>query len=333
MRRIFSPARRPRWLSRGTSLLLAILGGCGQAELPLPDPDPSTAEDSIGGGALSTPDEGELVYDREFIFLSEGADTLVVVPWFFRTRVTQEGLRHEQIAWLSQAGNWEVLGEQIVDTPPTRSPWRLLPGATIRLIVGPDDRVESLVLRDPPRELETVLGNLMTEWTSPGAQSIRLYQGRTLFPAGPIDGIVMEISRRWEGSDDGGPGDWVFVRAESNLQFFMEGERPVSERGAPVSYSGWSRVSFRDLQWPDLALEWEEVRPFESARRDIPVRWGIGTPGGEVSGSLESVSSHVIVGQGDGPILPLIALFEVSGSIEVEGEEFSVSGIIRHVQR
>ena len=393
MRPIVSGFRRRLAPLGWLSTLLTLLVGCEREEPPPPDSLPMPTGDSIS--APSAPDEGELVFDREFLFLSLEADSLVIVPWFFRASVTPDGVHREQTAWLSPGGEWELLGQEIRDTPPTRSPWRILPGTTIRLIVGPDDRVESLLLRDPPRELETVLGNLMTEWGSPGAESIRLYRGRTLFPAGPIEGIVIEVShrweasddrgpgrgpgdwvfvhsgsdlqffmegehpvdprgaqgpsvaraagpiegivievsRRWEASDDRGPGDWVFVHSGSDLQFFMEGEHPVYEPGVPVRYDGWTRVALRDLQWQELAMEWDELRAYESARRDVPIRWSIGAPGEEVSGSLESVSSHLMVGQSDGPILPVLGLFEVSGVMEVQGQEFSVAGMIRHVQR
>lgn len=326
-------ARFRRWCDAlvRLSTLVTLLVGCKREEPPPSNSVALPTGDSIS--APSAPDDGQLVFDREFVFLSLETDSLVIVPWFFRSSVTREGVHREQTAWLSQGGVWEVLGQEIRDTPLTRSPWRILPGETIRLIVGTDDQVVSLLLRDPPRELETVLGNLMTEWASPGAESIRLYRGRTLFPAGPIDGIVMEISRRWEAADDGDPGDWVFLHSGSDLQFFMEGKRPVDDPGVPVLYDGWTRVALRDLQWQDLEIEWDELRAYESARRNVPIRWSIGTPGEEISGSLESVSSHLMVGQGDGPILPLLGLFEVSGVMEVLGQEFSVTGMIRHVQR
>ncbi len=331
MLRIPSSSRRRRAAVGRVVVLAGLLGGCERAEIPPPASDPSSPDGSLT--APSAPEEGQLVFDREFLFLSLEADSLVIVPWFFRASVDPEGVHREQAAWLSQATEWEVIAQETMDTPPTRSPWRIIPGERIRLIVGPDDRVESLLLRDPPRELETVLGDLMTEWANPGAESIRLYRARTLFPAGPIDGLVIEISRRWEASESGGPGDWVFVHSGTDLQFFMEGAQPVERIGSPVRYDGWTRIALRDLQWRDLELDWEETRAFESARRDVPVRWSIGTPEGQVTGSLESLSSHLMVGQGDGPILPLIGLFEVVGVMEVQGREFSVTGMIRHVQR
>ena len=324
------PSRGRHALSR-LSLLISLLYGCEQGDPP-PSPNaPLTESDSVS--APPTPDQGELVFDREFLFLSTEADSLIIVPWFFRSRVTAEGIHREQTTWLSRGGDWEVLAQQTEDTPPTRSPWRILPGETVRLIVGPQDRIESLLFRDPPRALETVLGDLMTEWTSPGAQSVRMYRGQSVFPAGPVEGIVIEISRRWEATEEGGPGDWVFLHAGSGLQLFMQGERAADDLGMPIRYEGWTRVSLRDLQWSDLAMDWEELRAYEDARRDVPVRWSLGTPGEEVSGTLESVSSHLMTGQGDGPILPLLGLFEVSGMVEVQGEQFPVTGLIRHVQR
>ena len=305
--------------------------GCEQEQPPPPPPPPSLGPDSVI--AATPPAEGDLVFDREFLFLSSDADSLVVVPWFFRARATPAGVQREQTAWLFRAGDWEVLSQQSRTTPPTRKPWRILPGETIRLIVGPGDRIESLLLRDPPRELETVLDALMTEWTTVGSESIRMYRGHTQFPSGTVDGIVLEISRRWEASEDGGPGDWAFLYGGSDMQLFVEGERPQREPEESVPYRGWSRVALRDLQWPELSVVWEELRAYEDARRNVPIRWGLNSPAGEIVGSVEAISSHLLAGQGDGPLLPLLGLFGVSGSVRIEGEEFSVAGFLRHTQR
>ena len=280
----------------------------------------------------ATPSVGEVVYDREFVFLSFEADSLVLVPWFFRARSASGVVHHEQAAWLARSGEWETLGREAHDGPTTRFPWRVLPGESIRLIVGPEERVRSLLLRDPPRELETVLGDLMTEWANPGFGAVRMFRSRTLFPSGEVPGVVIDVSRRWEPSERTEPGDWMFLHSGQGVQLFMEGESAHDGPGAFVSYRGWTRVALRDLRWPELRAEWDEVRPYEAARRDVPTRWSFSTPDGEVEGSIEATSSNLLVAEGTGPILPLVGLFEVSGVLSVEGEEFPVVGFVRHGQ-
>lgn len=311
--------------------LAGLFVGCDQEPPPALEPPASLERDSVVGA--TPPAEGDLVFDREFLFVSLDSDSLVTVPWFFRARVTPEGVRREQSAWLSRRGSWEILGQESRTTEPTRAPWRILPGPLIRLIVGPGDRVESLLLRAPPRELETGLGPLMTEWASVGTESIRMYQGQTRFPAGNEDGIVIEISRRWEASEGEGPGDWLFLHAGSDMQFFMEQEGTRGEPGESFPYRGWTRLALRDVQWPTLSVVFQELRAFEEARRDVPFRWGFSSAAGEITGDIEAVSSHLIAGQGDGPLLPVLGFFEVAGTMRIEGEEFSVSGFVRHIQR
>lgn len=326
-------SRRAAAMSRGAPLCLVLLSLSGCA--PEPDPGEEIAEPPAPATSRipATPDEGELVFDREFAFLPFDVESRIIVSWFFRSRVTAAGVHQELTASLAQDGEWAVLAEETADARATRSPWRILPGSTVRLLVGPEDRVESLLLRTPPREFETVLGNLVTEWADPGNETVRVYQGHTIFPAGPVEGLVIEISRRWEPDAGSVPGDWVFLHSGPTLQFFMEGEGRSEDLQTPIPYQGWSRRSFRDVVWPDLEVRWMEVRAFEPARRNVPVRWQLATRGSEVSGTWESVSSHLTAGPSEGPILPLLGLFEVSGTLEIQGEELPVVGLIRHVQR
>ena len=52
-----------------------------------------------------------------------------------------------------------------------------------------------------------------------------------------------------------------------------------------------------------------------------------------MEGTLVIQSSNMEVGTGEGPILPVDAFFEVEGSIRVEGGEYPVRGLVRHIQR
>lgn len=295
--------------------------------------EPSGMPDSIP--ALETPGPGDVVFDRDLLFLSLDPDSLIAIPWFFRSQVTPTAVEREEKVLLGGGGTWEVLVQESMSTPATRSPWRIIPGSRTRLIVGLNDRLESLIFSDPPRELEVVVGNLMTEWPRPGDEAIRLYDGETRFPAGPTEGLVLEISRRWEVSEDGGgpPGDWLFLHSGSQLQLFLDERAPADSARSPARYGGWSRLALRDLGWEDVAMEWVEMRAFEEARRDIPVQWHFSTPRGDLSGTLTALDSYVEAGAGEGPILPVSGFFEVSGDLEIQNEEFQVVGIVRHIQR
>ncbi len=283
--------------------------------------------ETVEDGSIPTP-----VFERSFLFASAPGDSALYLPWIFRSSVRPGAIIRNRSSWLGRSGSWELLVREEETGTPSRTPWRIVPGPTIRLIAGMDDSMESILFRDPPRELEMEIGGLLTEWTGPQGESVRLYQGATLFPSGRVTGYVVDYARSWEEPRER-PGDWAFLHAGDRFQFFLEEVIPIRDPRSPGRYQGWSRVALRDFRWPVLTVEWSEVRGFERARRDIPARWSFSSPGGDVEGELEVVASHLTALPGEGPILPVSAVFEVSGSVRVEGESFPVTGFVRHVQR
>jgi hypothetical protein len=282
--------------------------------------------------ALEAAAPGPEVLDREFVFVSTAGDTATTVAWLFRARPGGDQVFREWNGWAARGGRWEVLAGEEGVTPRAGTPWRILPGARVRLAVGPGDQVTSIVLRDPGRELELRLGETLTEWTGPGGRSSRLQRGQVLLPGGPQDGMVVEVARVWLDPGEG-PGDWIFLQAGDRMQLFLAEETPLESPRSPSEYRGWSRIALRDGQWPRVEVEWGETRSFESARRDIPVQWRIQSPGEEVVGQFEVVSQHLTAGTGRGPLLPVSALYEVQGTVQIYGERFQVRGVVSHRQR
>jgi hypothetical protein len=99
----------------------------------------------------------ELVFDREFLFISDSVAPLVAVPWFFRARAQVGGVLSERFAWVQRAGAWESLLRESTAGPPSRTPWRILPEGPLRLVVGQGDVVEALLFRGGTADLETWL--------------------------------------------------------------------------------------------------------------------------------------------------------------------------------
>ncbi len=310
-------------------VLCVCLGviGCGDAAAP--------GSEGAPAAAALTPDTVPAVpnqhFERSFIFSSTASDSAIYVPWVFRSVVRAGGVTRHRAAWLRATGGWELLVDETEDSPPTRAPWRVLPGPTLRVLSGPDESIEGLIFRDLPRELETRLGTLLVEWSGPLGESIRIHRGTTVLPSGPVQGFVVDFSRNWEEPRDV-RGDWLFLHAGDVAQLFLL-EVPRGGVRSPARYRGWSRIALRESQWPMLTVEWSEVRGFEPARRDIPARWTVTSADGEVEGEFSVVASHLAALPGVGPILPVSAIFEVSGTIRIEGESFPVTGLARHTQR
>jgi len=312
------------------ALVAAVATGCGEAERPDLSPTPGPPAETAP--AESAPSGPVAVHDREFIFLSMARDSTVIVPWFFRAFAGPDTVLRRVQLWIGRAGSWEALVREEIETPPTRSPWQILPVPGIRPGIGDDDRVESLRMSGSGREFETRIDAFVTDWIPPGGDAVWLSEGRTLFPSGEVEGFVLEVNRRWQ-SPDGGRSDWIFLHAGTQLQLFLEETALRSASRPSVPWRAWSRLAFQNASWPILEVEWGELRPFEPARRDIPSTWLLSSPGGEMVGELVATSSHLVVGEGEGPILPVTGFFAVEGTVSVRGEAFEVVGIVRHEQR
>jgi hypothetical protein len=146
-----------------------------------------------------------------------------------------------------------------------------------------------------------------------------------------VDGIVLDLARRW--STPTNPiGDWIFLQGEGEVQLLLEEVLPLQGQRGNTSYRGWIRTDPEAGPWSTVQVRWEEMRPFERARRDIPARWTFSTPGGDLEGELVATSSDLAAIEGEGPILPLAGIFQVEGEVRVAEKVFRVAGLIRHQQ-
>ena len=61
--------------------------------------------------------------------------------------------------------------------------------------------------------------------------------------------------------------------------------------------------------------------------------WEIESPDGDLVGSLTTLAPFLEAMEGEGPMLPVDALYQVSGILTLDGADFPVQGFIRHLQR
>jgi hypothetical protein len=234
-------------------------------------------------------------------------------------------------AWLARSNTWDPFVSEDWESQPSRVPWQILPRGNARIIVGQGNALERIFFEEGPRRLEVVLGELLLEWTGQRAQTFRIHRGATLLSSGQVEGFVLDMARAWTG-EDSPPGDWVFLLSGDSVQVVLE---DVSLAGGPDGggFSGWGLVDLSDRQWEDVRLRWAETRSFEPARRDVPMRWEILSGDRQMSGLLDAVNPYLEAEEGEGPMLPVSALYQVSGTLVLEGRELPVQGLIRHRQR
>jgi len=271
-------------------------------------------------------------HERSFVFVSADTDSVVALPWSFHTRQIGEREVRQRDAWLGADGAWDLLASEL-DTGRVRSDAeRILPGRSLRIRVGAGDAVTALTFRTGEGEIEALPGLLLAEWTGAPQEVVRFHRARIGLESNELEGFLMDLSVRGGPGDDW-TGDWLFVQGGDFLQAaFRELPHTLEAGSEPRPYQGWTRIAVRNRHWPGIELEWAEVRSFEQARRDIPVRWTLRSQDGELTGDLHSVAQHLSTGEGEGPLLPVKALFQIEGEIRHLGDTVGVVGILRHRQ-
>jgi hypothetical protein len=255
---------------------------------------------------------------------------VLLVPWIVEARARPGGVDRRARSWLYRAGEWDPFLEERWETPPTNAPWRILPQGPLRLIVGPDDALERLSFVEGSQRLEVALGSSLAEWSGRRGEVLQLAEARLVLGEANTPGIVLDMNRVRETAQGDG-GDWLFVVSGDSLQVVLHTPLAADNRTAGA-WQGWARLDFRSLPLSEVTLEWAALRAFDAARREVPVSWTITGSEAPLEGSLEVRTPLLEAGEGEGPLLPVDALFEVEGTITVEGGVYPVRGLYRHTQ-
>ena len=309
------------------AFLLAVATACEPAtHLPPPEDMASTLD--------STADHRNFQarsYERHIVFLTFQGDSTLVVPLAFSAHTRPEGVDRDMKGWLARGLTWDPFLAETWSGPSNAAPWRILPHGPVRLVVGQGDALESVLFQEGGRNLEVSIGELLVEWSGQRAQTYRFHESTIVLADQTVEGHLFDLSRAWDPGADPPPGDWAILLSGDSVQIALEDLASESgeEGGAWVLHA---RVSFLDRQWRGVRLVWADVRPFEPARRDVPMEWAIQSEEGDLEGNLTTTASFLEVVDGEGPVLPVDGLFQVSGTLTLAGNDYPVRGFLRHRQ-
>lgn len=311
-------------------LALALAGLVGGVTACGPDAARvETPADGDAPAAAPLPDTGR-VYERSIVFLGTGTDSVFVVPWLLTVRTGGETAHRRSRGWLLRGGVWDPFLDASWETPPVRSPWRPLPHGPLRLRVGEGGALEEISFVDAGRRLDVSLDASLAEWTGRRGETFRFLDGGLVLAERRVPGLVLDMNRA-RGVAEGPGGDWMVLTAGDSLQAVLHAPLAAGTR-SPSGWRGWARIDFRDVPLSAVTVEWSAVRAFDRARRDVPVGWTLTGGDGTVGGVLEARSQHLVAGEGDGPLLPVDGLYEVAGTLVLDGAEYAVHGLLRHTQ-
>lgn len=304
---------------------MVLLASC--AGDPIEDnPARSSGDPGTSPRAEVEPGTVGTTYRRTVVFVGTSRDSSMYVPWEFANRVEPDRILRSTRGWLGRAGEWRLFVEDDWSTETTRSPWRILPRGSARLIVGMDDALREIYFQEGVRDLSVRMGEIIAEWSGQRGETYRLLNGTSRLAGVETSGLVLDaLTARPNEADEvtelalltGGPG-FQLLFADS------EGSNP---------YRAWARVDTSTHSWPEVEVAWPELYSFERARRDIPVVWTISATDPELTGRLEAVSSHQHTMRGTGARLPALGVYEITGSVTIGSERIEVTGFLRHLQR
>jgi hypothetical protein len=265
------------------------------------------------------------IYERNIVFMTTDRDSLIIVPWLFRMSTSQESVDRTSEGWLAQNGIWESFFTDQQNSELTRHPFRVYPSGAMALVVGSNDVIEKIIYEEGLRYLEISIEEEVLEWNGSQGEMFRINQGAINLRDLLIEGMILDMNRTYtKGSVL--PGEWMFLTGPNDLVVIIRATEESS------NYTAWVKRGDQEYHWPDIEMEWSSVRSFEEARRDIPIAWRIRSLDGEMDISLTSVSMELNAVAGEGPILPVEGLHQVSGSLILTGDYLGMQGLVRHVQ-
>ena len=294
-------------------------------------PDTGSSESAATTGTVDAVVAGSeippgTVYRRSVVFVDVSDEITMFVPWDFENRTGEDGVHHALRSWLGRGGQWSQFADEAWVTPMTRTPWRILPRGPARLVMGLDDVLREIYYRQGIIDLSVRPGEVLAEWRGQRGDTYRLLAGTAGLSEVEYPGVVLDAYiPRANGS--GQSSEWGLLIGDGPLYLLLA---DVDGTGSPRA---WGLNGSEELSWPTVTVTWGETRSFERARRDIPVLWRFRSSDGELAGEVESVSSHLQAIGGEGPILPVLGVYEVAGHVTVGEARVAVKGFLRHFQR
>ncbi len=325
------PDGRRATRARGLVPALLVAAGPFVAACSRDGPDPGSSGSAAASGAAGAEDTASevasgAVYRRSVVFVDVSSETTMFVPWDFENRIEADSVRHALRGWLGRGGEWAQFADERWATPLTRTPWRILPRGSTRMVMGLDDVLREIYYREGIADLAVRPGEVIAEWSGQRGDVYRLQHGSSRLSQAEYPGLVVDVYTPGAGGS-GRPSEWMLLVGDGPTYLFL------SDLGDAGAGRAWGLRDSEEMSWPDVTLAWAETWSFERARRDVPVRWRFRSGDGELMGEIEPVSTQLQAIAAEDPILPVLGVHEVAGQVTVDGTRVAVKGFLRHFQR
>lgn len=305
-------------------LVLVAMSACRDAAEQLAEPIADRVE----------PQRAPSRYNREFVFVGGNAETPVVVPFDFQT-VDGEGemLDRGVRGWLARGDAWDRFVDETFETSRTGGVWRVVPGGDLTVLAGGSTEVETIAFEEGDRRLRLDVGRPTTGWNEAGSSRFRLLSGRLTVGPEALSGPLFEMLRADRNAEDGWPeggdSDVLFLTAGDSI-FVVIG---TDSREESDSIYAWVRTSLGERNLSDVELRPGGLRPFEDARRDIPMRWSFRIPSLGIAGTVEAGGFNAVLGPERGGRRAVEIRYAVKGTMQLGDSRYDTLGMVRHIRQ
>ncbi|MEX2569822.1 MAG: hypothetical protein WD737_00855 [Gemmatimonadota bacterium] len=302
----------------------ALLAACG-------------SPDDTGGAAAEAQSAGETAlyrYNREYVFVSPRGDEPLVVPFTFRSNELGSELERGVRGWLARGATWDRFLDETGRTSQAGGVWRVVPLGDLRITAGGAAELESLRFERAERRLRLELDAPLTSWSQGGDTRFRLLSGTLAVGSETLSGPVLEMLRVERTLEDGWPPgedfDALFLTSGDSVQVVLA--ETINGDGAAPEYA-WVRTPGGERSWQEAEIRWLEMRPYQDARRDIPLGWSFRVPGAAVDGELVAAGFDVVLGPERAGRRAVEIHYTVEGWVDLGSDRHEVTGMIRHTQQ
>ncbi len=316
-------------MRRGAAVFVALAAAlaassCGSADEDAGQPSGAPPEAAVE----------RLRYTREFVFLGRVNGEPTVVPFSFRSVANGEEIERGALAWLGRGATWDRFLDETRTTSDVGGVWRIVPQTDLHILAGGATQLEALVFERNERRLRMEIGEPESPWIEAGETRFRLLDGAISIGNETTRGSLFEILDVDRLLEDGWPPqqdfDALFLTSADSIHLVIaEG----LNAGMDGDSHAWLNRRQGEASSRQAEVRWVEVRPLESARRDVPASWSFRVPEFELEGEVEAVGYDVLLGPERSGRRAVEIRFNVEGWYEDGNGRRTVVGMVRHVQQ
>lgn len=271
--------------------------------------------------------ERPTIYSTHLLFLATDARSPIGVSMHFVALAEPGRYVRDYRGWLLRDSVWTPITEFHLEEPPTRGPWRIFPAPGLRVIVGEQGELRTLIASGPTGSSRLTLGAALDRFEDPDAARRQIRHASLQLAAISVPGILLEEQAARLGSGMPPPfrsHETVALHLGRDDLLIFSQQRDSAGYGSSFA---WASLGGVNRRWDRVSVEALDLRPDTALGRPVPARWRITIPEpglrGELVATAPGVSRRGAEGRG-----PVHGLYFVRGWMDVQGRRRDARGIL-----